>query len=116
MDTQETFEVGDKVKHPKFGQGTVMLRSGAGETQKLVVKFGGEVGEKKLMVKFANLKKVQERPTLPAAPAAEAAPAPLAARRSAASPDDEEDEDVELEDDELEVDEDDDLGEDEEEE
>ncbi len=76
---QESYDIGDKVKHPKFGQGTVTLRQGEGDTEKLTIKFSGEVGEKKLMVKFANLKRLQERPTLPAAPAAEAAVAPIAA-------------------------------------
>lgn len=63
----EAFDIGDKVKHPKFGTGTVMFRSGEGENQKLTVKFAAEVGEKKLLAKFANLKRISERPTLPAA-------------------------------------------------
>lgn len=98
---QESYDVGDKVKHPKFGQGTVTLRQGEGDTQKLTVKFGGEVGEKKLIVKFANLKRLQERPTLPAAPAAEAATAPVSTPgRAKLGPVDEEDESLELETDE----------------
>jgi hypothetical protein len=108
----ETFDVGDKIKHPKFGNGTVTLRIGEGEDQKVVVKFGGEVGEKKLVVKFANMKKLQERPTLPAAPAAEAAPQPLAAKRATLEAEEEE---VSLDDVELEGDEE-EAGEDEEEE
>lgn len=64
MDGVDIIDVGDKVKHAKFGQGTVMLRLGDGDNAKVTVKFGGEVGEKKLMLKYANLKKVNERPTL----------------------------------------------------
>ena len=78
MDQIEEFEVNDKVKHPKFGTGTVLHKSGSGEAAKLRVKFSAEFGEKRLAVKYAKLKKVAERPTLPAAPeqaAAEAAPA-----------------------------------------
>lgn len=97
----ETFDVGDKVKHPKFGNGTVTLRIGDGADQKVVVKFGGEVGEKKLVVKFAGMKKLQERPTLPAAPAAEAAPQPLGKRATLATAEEE----PELEEEELEGDE-----------
>ena len=96
----ETFDVGDKVKHPKFGNGTVTLRIGDGEDQKVVVKFGGEVGEKKLVVKFANMKKLQERPTLPAAPAAEAATQPAggaATKRAAVDADEEEEAELETE-------------------
>jgi hypothetical protein len=66
MATVETFEVGDRVKHPKFGQGTVKQRWGEGERLKVLVHFTGEVGEKKLLVKLAKMKKVvaQERPVL----------------------------------------------------
>lgn len=76
METTEQFDIGDKVKHPKFGNGTIMYRTGSGDGQKLLIKFGGEVGEKKIVAKFAKMKKIQERPTLPAAPAeGEAVPA-----------------------------------------
>ncbi|MGI8908335.1 MAG: hypothetical protein ACR2IE_17825 [Candidatus Sumerlaeaceae bacterium] len=102
----ETFDVGDKIKHPKFGNGTVTLRIGDGPDQKVVVKFGGEVGEKKLVVRFANMKKLQERPTLPAAPAAEAATQVVGGAKAAATGStDTEDEEVELEDEEVEADE-----------
>jgi len=114
---QEVYEVGDKVKHPKFGQGTVTLRQGEGDTLKLTVKFGGEVGEKKLMVKFANLKRLQERPTLPAAPAAEAASAPLPTpgrTKLSAAPDDDDDDDINIDLGDDDEDADGDLGDDEE--
>jgi len=75
METVEIFEVGDKVKHAKFGSGTVTFRAGEGDKAKVTVKFGAEYGEKKLVVSFAKLKKMNERPTLavqPEAPAVQA--------------------------------------------
>lgn len=66
----EILDVGDKVKHSKFGVGTVMQRFGENENQKVLVKFGAEYGEKKLVTKIANMKRISERPTLQAAPAA----------------------------------------------
>ena len=70
MDQFEPLDVGDKVKHPKFGTGTVMVRFGENENQKVIVKFGAEYGEKKLVTRLANMKRISERPTLSATPAA----------------------------------------------
>jgi hypothetical protein len=64
MEKIELFEPNDKVKHPKFGTGTVLFRTGEGEGQKVTVKFGAEVGEKKLLAKYAQLKRISERPTI----------------------------------------------------
>jgi hypothetical protein len=72
MDPLEEIEVNDKVKHPKFGTGTVLHKSGSGEDAKVRVKFSAEFGEKRLAVRYAKLKKLTERPTL--APAPEGAP------------------------------------------
>jgi DNA helicase II / ATP-dependent DNA helicase PcrA len=47
---------GDRVRHSKYGEGTVMMREGDGEDAKLSVVFERH-GLKKLMEKFANLKK-----------------------------------------------------------
>lgn len=58
QDPYDIFQTGDKVKHPKFGEGTIMQRSGAGDATKLVVAFAEE-GEKKLMAKYAKLKRLQ---------------------------------------------------------
>ncbi len=98
MSKIESFDLGDKVKHAKFGNGQVVLRNGEGEEQKVTIKFEGGVGEKRLAIKFANLKRIGERPTLPAVPVAEAA-AP-----SAKKADDDEEEEVEVDDEELEDD------------
>jgi DNA helicase-2/ATP-dependent DNA helicase PcrA len=48
---------GDRVRHAKYGEGTVMMREGDGEDAKLSVVFERH-GLKKLMEKFANLKKM----------------------------------------------------------
>ncbi|MCX8035990.1 MAG: DUF3553 domain-containing protein [Candidatus Sumerlaeia bacterium] len=50
-------EVGDQVKHPKWGVGNVLFKSGSGDLAKVVVAFPEE-GTKKLLVKKARLKKV----------------------------------------------------------
>ena len=48
---------GEKVRHPKFGEGQVLAVAGVGERQEVTVHFG-TAGTKKLIVKFANLSKV----------------------------------------------------------
>jgi DNA helicase-2/ATP-dependent DNA helicase PcrA len=48
---------GQRVNHPKYGEGTVLIREGDGEDAKLTVAFVRH-GVKKLMEKFANLRKI----------------------------------------------------------
>jgi DNA helicase-2/ATP-dependent DNA helicase PcrA len=48
---------GQRVRHAKYGEGTILLREGDGEDAKLTVLFSRH-GMKKLMEKFANLQKV----------------------------------------------------------
>jgi len=48
---------GQRVRHAKYGEGTVLMREGDGEDAKLTVMFARH-GMKKLMEKFANLQKV----------------------------------------------------------
>ncbi len=74
MQDIENLDIGDKVKHPKFGTGTVVFRTGEGDKQKATVKFGSDVGEKKLLVSLAKLKIISERPTLAAEASVEAVP------------------------------------------
>ncbi|GHF30062.1 DNA helicase-2/ATP-dependent DNA helicase PcrA [Deinococcus metalli] len=45
---------GEKVRHPKFGEGQVLAVAGMGERQEVTVHFPS-AGTKKLLVKFANL-------------------------------------------------------------
>ena len=48
---------GQRVRHSKYGEGTVLMREGDGEDAKLTVIFNRH-GMKKLMEKFANLEKL----------------------------------------------------------
>jgi DNA helicase-2/ATP-dependent DNA helicase PcrA len=48
---------GERVRHAKYGEGTVLMREGEGEDAKLTVLFQRH-GMKKLMEKFANLEKI----------------------------------------------------------
>lgn len=51
------FKVGQRVKHPEFGEGKILEREGSGENYKITVRFtNGQV--KKLLVKYANLQKL----------------------------------------------------------
>ncbi len=47
---------GQRVRHGKYGEGTILMREGDGEDAKLTVLFAH--GTKKLMEKFANLQKI----------------------------------------------------------
>ncbi|MDR3751709.1 MAG: UvrD-helicase domain-containing protein [Terracidiphilus sp.] len=51
------FKKGQRVRHSKYGEGTVLMREGDGEDAKLTVMFNRH-GMKKLMEKFANLQKM----------------------------------------------------------
>ena len=48
---------GDRVRHSKYGEGSVLIREGDGEDAKITVMFQRH-GMKKLMEKFANLQKI----------------------------------------------------------
>ena len=48
---------GQRVMHAKYGEGQVLMREGDGEDAKLTVLFARH-GMKKLMEKFANLRKI----------------------------------------------------------
>ena len=54
----DEIEIGDLVKHQKWGEGTVLSKIGHDDNTKVVVVFP-EAGQKKLLVKYAKLKKVQ---------------------------------------------------------
>jgi hypothetical protein len=53
----DQIEIGDQVKHPKWGVGTVLFRSGVGPNAKAIVVFPEE-GQKKLLLRYAKLQKV----------------------------------------------------------
>ena len=48
---------GDRVRHSKYGEGSVLMREGEGQDAKVTVMFTRH-GMKKLMEKFANLEKI----------------------------------------------------------
>ncbi len=48
---------GQRVRHAKYGEGAILQREGDGESAKLTILFNNH-GVKKLMEKFANLKKI----------------------------------------------------------
>jgi DNA helicase-2/ATP-dependent DNA helicase PcrA len=48
---------GQRVRHSKYGEGTILMREGDGEDAKLTVLFS-RVGMKKLIEKFANLQRI----------------------------------------------------------
>jgi hypothetical protein len=50
-------EIGDQVKHAKWGVGTVLFRTGMGKTAKAIIAFPEE-GQKKMMLKYSKLVKV----------------------------------------------------------
>ncbi|MCW2277973.1 DNA helicase PcrA [Heliophilum fasciatum] len=56
-DGSEGYRVGDKVQHGKFGVGVVVKVNGHGDDQEINVAFTGQ-GIKKLLVKFAPVKKI----------------------------------------------------------
>ena len=53
-----TFTGGEKVRHPRFGEGIVVSCVEKGDDQEITVAFKGEVGMKKLMLSFAPLERV----------------------------------------------------------
>ena len=57
LTAEMAYRGGEKVKHPKFGEGQVLAVAGVGEKQEVTVHFAS-AGAKKLIVKFANLSKV----------------------------------------------------------
>lgn len=57
----QDINIGDQVKHAKWGVGTVLFKSGSGDGTKVIVVFPEE-GQKKLMLKYAKLKKVGTAP------------------------------------------------------
>ena len=51
-------DAGDQVKHSTWGEGTVLFKSGVGDRTKVIITFPDH-GQKKLLLKYAKLKKVK---------------------------------------------------------
>ena len=54
----ETFDAGERVRHPQFGDGIVVSCEPSGGDYQVVIAFQGEAGIKKLLLSFAPLEKV----------------------------------------------------------
>jgi DNA helicase-2/ATP-dependent DNA helicase PcrA len=54
----QAFAAGERVRHPKFGEGIVVSCEPAGGDYQVVVAFQGEAGIKKLLLSFAPLERV----------------------------------------------------------
>ncbi|WP_221089824.1 ATP-dependent helicase [Deinococcus aquaedulcis] len=54
LTNEMAYRGGEKVRHPKFGEGQVLAVAGVGDRQEVTVHFPS-AGTKKLLVKFANL-------------------------------------------------------------
>jgi DNA helicase-2/ATP-dependent DNA helicase PcrA len=52
--------VGDRVNHRVFGEGLVLETSGQGERQSVVVSFSSDKSQRRLLLKYANLTRVEE--------------------------------------------------------
>ena len=57
-DPYAVFEKGDRVTHPKFGEGQIIQRANSGDETKFLVAFVEE-GEKLLMARYAKLKRIE---------------------------------------------------------
>ena len=55
----ENMEVGDQVRHHRWGVGSILFKSGTGESTKAIVVFP-EHGQRKLLLKYAKLELVQD--------------------------------------------------------
>jgi len=55
--TKEAWQVGDKVNHNKWGQGTVVRVEGSGDAMELDIAFPAPTGIKRLLAKFAPITK-----------------------------------------------------------
>ncbi len=60
MPREEAFRVGDRVNHRVFGEGLVLETSGQGEKQSVLVSFSSDKSQRRLLLKYANLTKVEK--------------------------------------------------------
>ena len=54
----QQFKPNDRVHHDKFGEGIVIKSEMEGQTESVVVKFEGQIGQKRLNMDFAKLEKL----------------------------------------------------------
>jgi DNA helicase-2/ATP-dependent DNA helicase PcrA len=53
-----TFGGGERVRHPRFGEGIVVSAKQVGDDQEITIAFKGEIGMKTLMLSFAPLERL----------------------------------------------------------
>ena len=53
------YSIGDRVKHAKWGMGTVVDNSGVGESLKITVYFDNDNQKRLLLTKYAKLEKIK---------------------------------------------------------
>ena len=58
MPEEAAFSGGERVRHPRFGEGVVVGCLIKGDDQELTIAFKGETGIKKLMLSFAPLERL----------------------------------------------------------
>ena len=58
MPEDAVFNGGERVRHPRFGEGVVVGCVVQGDDQQLTIAFRGETGIKKLMLSFAPLERL----------------------------------------------------------
>jgi DNA helicase-2/ATP-dependent DNA helicase PcrA len=52
------YRVGDRVRHARFGEGTVVTSAARGSDREVTVAFKGDAGVKRLLLSFAPLEKI----------------------------------------------------------
>jgi DNA helicase-2/ATP-dependent DNA helicase PcrA len=53
-----SLEIGDRVTHDAFGLGTVVSTKGVGDRAEATIDFGGDIGAKRLLLRYAPVEKV----------------------------------------------------------
>jgi hypothetical protein len=61
---ERDLEVGDWVRHPEFGDGLILEAKGGGESASVLVSFPDK-SQRRLMVKFARLSRLEPPPGPP---------------------------------------------------
>ena len=58
MRSTPSFKAGDRVRHPKFGEGVVISATLAADDEEVTVLFAGSIGQKRLSLSFARLERL----------------------------------------------------------
>jgi len=55
------YKIGDRVTHPKWGDGTIIDHSGIGDSLKITTHFDNDNQKRLLLTKYAKLKKIKDK-------------------------------------------------------